>query len=229
MAQSGVIEKDTFKFIKDVSKNNHRDWFAKNKQRYTDAYGNIIQFADALLAEMSKHDRIETTSGKDSVFRIYRDVRFSKDKSPYHGFWSGHFKRATKSLRGGYYFHIEPGNTYAGGGFWGPEPADMKRIRQDIDYNYTDWEKLLSQREFVKTFGKLNGEQLSSAPRGYAKDHPAINLLRYKQFILKHPFDDDDIFNPNFVKHINDVFKKMRPFLDFMSLVLTTDANGDAV
>jgi len=229
MAQSGVIEKDTFKFIKDVSKNNNRDWFAKNKQRYTNAYGNIIQFADALLAEMSKHDRIETTSGKDSVFRIYRDVRFSKDKSPYHGFWSGHFKRATKSLRGGYYFHIEPGNTYAGGGFWGPEPADMKRIRQDIDYNYTDWEKLLSQREFVKTFGKLSGEQLSSAPRGYAKDHPAINLLRYKQFILKHPFDDDDIFNPNFVKHINDVFKKMRPFLDFMSLVLTTDANGDAV
>ncbi len=175
---------------------------------------------------MNKHDKIENTSGKNCVFRIYRDVRFAKDKTPYNNYWSGFFKRATKQLRGGYYFHIEPGNAYLACGFWGPEPNDMKRIRAHIDVNYEDWEKLLSNKILVKTFGKMKGEQLTSAPRGYAKDHPAIELLRYKQFLLKYPVAADDVFGENFLSNTSDVFKKMRPFLNFMSEVLTTDANG---
>ena len=91
--------------------------------------GNIIAFADALLTEMNKHDKIETPSGKESLFRIYKDVRFSKDKTPYNTHWNGAFKRATKKLRGGYYFNIKPGNSFLAGGFWNPEPKDLKRIR----------------------------------------------------------------------------------------------------
>ncbi len=139
---------------------------------------------------------IETVSGKKSVFRIYKDVRFSKDKTPYNNHWSGSFRRATKKLRGGYYFRIEPGNSFVAGGFWGPVSDDMKRIRQDIDANYPDWRKLLANETFVKTFGRLMGAKLGSMPRGYAKDHPAVDLLRYKQFMLRHQFTDDEVRRP---------------------------------
>jgi uncharacterized protein (TIGR02453 family) len=223
------IKKDSIDFLKDLSKNNNRDWFNNYKDRYIEAHSNIIAFADALLVEMNKHDKIETASGKNSVFRIYKDVRFSKDKTPYNTHWSGTFKRATKKLRGGYYFRIEPGNSRLVGGFFGPESNDMKRIRQDIDENYDAWEKLLADKTLVKTFGKMIGEQVSTAPRGYAKDHPAIDLLRHKQFLLKYEFTDQEVTGPDFLHSANNVFKKMRPFLNFMSEVLTTDENGISV
>ena len=221
-----IIKKESIDFLKILGKNNNREWFNSHKDRYTDAHNNIIEFADALLAEMNKHDNIETASGKDSLFRIYKDVRFSKDKTPYNTQWNGGFKRATKKLRGGYYFHIQPGNTFVAGGFWGPDTNDMKRIRQDISLNYEDWNKMFADKNILKTFGKIRGEQLISAPRGYDKDDPAIELLRYKQFLLKHEFTDKEVLNPGFVNEVNNVFKKMRPFLNFMSEVLTTDANG---
>lgn len=224
-----MIQKGSIDFLKVLSKNNKREWFNKHKDRYAEAQENLIAFADALLIEMNKHDNIETESGKESLFRIYKDVRFSKDKTPYNTHWSGSFRRATKKLRGGYHFHIQPGNSFVAGGFWGPNTNDMKRIRQDIDANYDEWRKLLSDKTLVKTFGGLRGAQLSSAPRGYAKDHPAIELLRYKQFLLKHEFEDKDVLSAGFVHTANDVFKKMRPFLDHMSEVLTTDANGVSV
>jgi uncharacterized protein (TIGR02453 family) len=223
---SKIIKKETLNFLKAIAKNNDREWFAEHKDTYTKALENMIGFADALLLEMNKHDTIETATGKKSLHRIYRDVRFSKEKTPYNTHWSGGFRRATKKLRGGYYYHIEPGNSYAIGGFWGPNPEDLQRIRQDIDLNYEDWRKLLSNKTFSKTFGELLGDQLTSAPKGYAKDHPAIDLLRYKQFLIKHEFTDAEVLAPDFVKNINDVYKKMRPYFDYMSEVLTTDANG---
>lgn len=221
-----AIKKQSLDFLKTLAKHNDREWFSKNKQLYTTAHENIIEFAGALLAEMKKHDNIETASGKDSLFRIYRDVRFSKEKTPYNTHWNGGFKRATKKLRGGYYFHIAPGNSFVAGGFWGPEPKDLQRIRQDIDANYPDWNKLLSSKTLKATFGGMMGDKVGSAPRGYAKDHPAIDLLQYKQYILKHDFTDEEVLSADFVKKANDVFKKMRPFHDFMSEILTTDVNG---
>jgi uncharacterized protein (TIGR02453 family) len=221
-----MIKSESLVFLKTLSKNNNRDWFNKHKDRYLEARENIIGFAEALLSEMNKHDRLEASSGKEALFRIYKDVRFSKDKTPYNTHWSGAFKRATKSLRGGYYFNIKPGSSLLAAGFWGPEPQDMKRIRQDIDANYKDWKKLLGSKSFINTFGQMTGEQLSSAPRGYAKDHPAIDLLRYKQFVLKVEFSDKEVCDPGFVYKANDTFKKMRPFLNHFSEVLTTDANG---
>lgn len=226
MGSSIVIKKETLDFLKTLSKNNNRDWFNNHKGLYLEAHNNIIAFADALLFEMNKHDELETPSGKKALFRIYKDVRFSKDKTPYNIHWSGAFKRATNKLRGGYYFNINPGSSFLAGGFWGPEPQDLKRIRQDIDLNYDDWKKLLTRKSLVNTFGKMTGEQIISAPRGYAKDHPAIDLLRYKQFIFKCEFPDKEVCSPGFVHKVSDTFKKMRPFLDFMSEVLTTDANG---
>jgi uncharacterized protein (TIGR02453 family) len=223
---TAIINKDSFDFLKDLAKNNNRDWFNTHKDRYLEAQGNIAAFADALIAEMNRHDHLETVSGKKCMFRIYKDVRFSKEKVPYNKHWSGSLKRATKKRRGGYYFRIEPGNSRVVGGFFGPDPGDMKRIRQDIDANYDDWNKLLSHPTLIKTFGQLAGEQLGSAPRGYAKDHPAIGLLRHKQFLLRHTFTDEEVLSPDFLYKANDTFKKMRPFFDYMSEVLTTDANG---
>lgn len=224
-----AIKQGSVDFLKKLSKNNNRDWFNEHKDMYTEAQTNIIQFADSLLLEMNKHDHIETPSGKKALFRIYKDVRFSKVKTPYNCHWSGSFKRATKKLRGGYYFRIEPGNSFLAGGFWGPESDDLKRIRQDIDMNYKDWKKLLGNKTLVNTFGGIIGEQVGSAPRGYSKDHPAIDLLRYKQFILKYELTDKEVCNPSFIDNVNDIYKKMRPFLNYMSEVLTTDGNGVSI
>jgi uncharacterized protein (TIGR02453 family) len=186
----------------------------------------MIKFTDALIIEMNKHDKIETASGKDGLFRIYRDIRFSKDKTPYSCRWSGGMQRATKKLRGGYYFHIEPGKSFIASGFWGPEPADIQRIRQDIALNYKEWKKLLANKTLVNTFGEMAGEQITSAPKGYSKDDPAIGLLRYKQYIFRRSFTDKEVLSADFVKNVSDTFKKIRPFLDYMSDVLTTDGNG---
>ena len=186
-------------------------------------------FAEAVLGEMNKHDNIETISGKKSLFRIYRDVRFSKNKAPYKTQWSSHFKRATAALRGGYYFHIEPGNCFVGGGFWGPNSEDIGRIREEIAADDASLRKIISSKSFKENFGQLEGEQVKSAPRGYAKDHPAIDLLKYKQMILWKKFTDEEALKDDFFKEVNKTFKAMRPFLDYMSVVLTTDANGVSV
>ena len=213
-------------FLKLLKKNNDREWFAKHKERFLLEQQQIVDFADALLFEMNKHDVLETPSGKKSLFRIYRDTRFSKDKTPYKTNWAGGFQRATKKRRGGYYFHIELGNSFVGGGFWGPEPKDLKRIRDEFAYDASPMRKILKSKSFVDTFGSLKGEQIKTSPKGFSSDNAAIDLIRYKQFILVHKFTDKEVMSDDFVKQVNDTFKKMRPFLDYMTEVLTTDVNG---
>lgn len=223
------INKTILTFLQQLSKNNNRDWFNKHKDKYLMAHENMIAFADDLLFEMQKHDNLEEQSGKKSLFRIYKDTRFSKDKTPYKRNFSGGFSRATKKLRGGYYFHIEPGNSFAGCGFWGPNPDDLKRIRQDIDLNHPDWKKMLANKTLVTTFGKMKGETVGSAPRGYSKDHVAIELLKYKQFLFTRKFSDKEVLSKDFVKKLNQTFKNVRPFFDFMSEILTTNLNGESI
>lgn len=220
------IEKSTFDFLRQLSKNNNRDWFAKHKPKYLAAHENMIAFAEVVLQRMKAHDLIETPSGKASLFRIYRDIRFSKEKTPYQTCFHGGFKRATKLRRGYYYFHIAPGNTYMSGGFYGPNAEDLKRIREDIDRNHEDWRKLLKSKPIKETFGTLDGDKVATAPRGYAKDHPAIDLLRHKNFILRHHFSDKEALAPNFADLLDKTFQKIRPFFDYMSEVLTTDLDG---
>jgi uncharacterized protein (TIGR02453 family) len=226
---AATIKKSTFLFLKDLSKHNNRDWFNKNKDRFLAEQEHMLAFAENMLGKMREHDLIENASAKKVLFRIYKDVRFSKDKSPYKTSWSGYFRRATKLRRGGYYFHIEPGNSYMSGGFYGPEAEDLKRIRQDIERNHKDWRKLLGNAKTKKFFGTMRGEQLLTAPKGFDKEHPAIDLLRYKAFYLRHNFTDKEVLSEKFPETLNKAFKNLRPFFDYMSDVLTTDLNGESL
>lgn len=223
---TGQIPISTFNFLNDLKQNNNREWFAAYKDVFEQEQTRITAFADALLAELNMHDVIETPSGKKSLHRIYRDTRFSTNKVPYKTNWNGHFRRATKYRRGGYYFHIEPGRTFIAGGFWGPIPADMKLIRDDIAFDATPLRNILNSADFKSTFGTLRGEQLKTAPKGFSADHEAIDLLRYKQFVLVRGFTDAEVLSDDFVAKAGQVYRHMRPFFDYMSEVLTTDVNG---
>lgn len=224
-----ILQQSSFDFLQFLSKNNNRDWFNEHKNDYIIEHQKIISFADKLLVLMNKHNVIETPSGKNALHRIYKDTRFSKDKTPYKTNWSGSYRRAGKERRGGYYFHIEPGNTFIAGGFWGPNNEDLKRIRQDIDYNYDEWRALFSSKIIKEYFCELIGSQLSTAPKGYEKEHPGIEYLRYKQFILKRNFTDKDVLSTDFIQKVNQGFINLRPFFDHMTEILTTDTNGVSI
>jgi len=221
-----AIHPSSFEFLKKLKKNNNREWFNAHKAEYQKELLLMETFADGLLKNLNAHDMIETPSGKKSLFRIYRDTRFSSDKSPYKSHWSGSFKRATKYRRGGYYFQIEPGNSFIAGGFWGPVPADLKRIRDDIAFDAAPLRKILKSRSFVSLFGTLQGEQLKKAPQGFDANHEAIDLLRHKQFLLIRRFSDAAVVSKDFLKEASLTFKGMRPFFDYMSEVLVSDGNG---
>jgi len=224
-----VLTKANLQFLKDLKANNNRDWFNTNKNEYLKQHQNTIDFADELLHLLNKHDNIETPTGKKSLFRIYRDVRFSKDKSPYKTNWAGGFKRATQHLRGGYYFHIEAETAFVGGGFWAPNKDDLQRIREDIAADASELRSIINSKSFKDTFGKLEGEQLKTAPKGFDKEHPDIDLLRYKQFIISKKFTKKEVLSKDFAKMVNDTFKAMRPFFDYMSESVTTDSNGVSI
>jgi len=213
-------------FLNKLKSHNDRDWFNSNKEEFQHEQGMVVAFAEALLQELNIHDVIETPSGAKSVYRIYRDTRFSKDKTPYKTYWSGSFRRATKYRRGGYYFHIEAGNSFIGGGFWGPNANDLKLIREDISFDSAPLRKILNSASFISTFEKLKGEQLKTTPKGFDANSEAIDLLRFKQFLLIRKFSDEEVLSADFLKEVGQTFRNMRPFFDYMSEVLTTDING---
>jgi uncharacterized protein (TIGR02453 family) len=225
--KGAVIQKSTIDFLRKLSSNNNRDWFGINKDQYEAAKVNVETFLDALIGKMNAHDQLETPSGKKSLYRIYNDVRFSSDKTPYSPRFAGYLKRAKPFLRGGYYFWIRPGGSRIGCGFSYPNSEDLLRIRQDIDLNYDDWNKLLRLKSIAKVFGEMQGEQVKTSPRGFSADHPAINLLRFKQYWFERRFTDRDVLAGDFLVRVNRSFKAIRPFFDYMSDVLTTDANGE--
>lgn len=221
------IPASAFAFLTTLKKNNNRDWFNEHKDLYLRETENVEAFADALLHALNEHDVIETLSGKKSLHRIYRDTRFSKDKTPYKTNWSGSFSRATRYRRGGYYFHLEPGNSLIAGGFWGPDNDDLKRVRDDIAFDPSPLQKILASPAFADTFGELKGEQLKTVPKGFDKQHEAVDLLRFKQYLLIRPFSDQEVFHPDFLEQANQTYRNMRPFFDYMSDVLTIDGNGE--
>jgi uncharacterized protein (TIGR02453 family) len=216
-------------FISKLRQNNNREWFNDHKDEYLNELDALENFANGLLAELNTHDVIETPSGKKALQRIYRDTRFAIDKTPYKSYWGGGFTRATAQRRGGYYFHIEPGNTFIAGGFWSPNAEDLKRVRNDINYDATPLREILADENFTSTFGTLQGEQLKKMPKGFSAHHEAIDLLRYKQFLLRKYFTDVEVLSPDFITKANQTYKNMRPFFDYMSEVLSTDSNGGAL
>ncbi len=221
-----MLVPSTLKFLSDLSKNNNREWFQEHKDAYTAAHENVIVFADALLEKMRNYDELDNPSGKKSIYRIYRDVRFSKDKSPYKNHFAGYLKRSSKYRRGGYYFHIEPKGAFVGGGFYGPDKEDLKHIRDHIAQDDQPLRAILADPCFVSTFGTLKGEGVKTAPKGFSKDHPAIDLLRKKQFIVSRSFRSKEVTAPSFLDEVTDTFVALRPFFDYMSEILTTDLNG---
>ena len=228
-------------FMRDLQRNNDRDWFAENKSRYTDAKDEVEAFAKTLYDQLSEIDELEPK--RSHTMRIYRDTRFSKDKTPYKRFWGGGMDRLGKERRGGYYWHVEPGGLeyfadmplegecFVGGGFWAPEKDDLKRIREELAVDHVAFRKMLAAEPIQSTFGgKLHeADMLKTAPRDYPKDHPAIDLLRHKNFVLIRTFSKQEVAADNFSEEVVGTFVAMRPFLDYMSQVLTTDANGEAV
>ncbi|MBB6271632.1 uncharacterized protein (TIGR02453 family) [Pedobacter cryoconitis] len=220
------LQSSNFDFLGLLKKNNDREWFNANKDAFQKEHEQIEDFADALLQELNTHDVIETPSGKKSLYRIYRDTRFSKDKTPYKTHWSGSFRRAGKQRRGGYHFHLETGNNYIAGGFFGPSTADLKLIREDISFDSKPLRTILNSESFVSAFGTLKGEQLKTTPKGFDANDEAIDLLRYKQFLLIRKFSDAEVLDESFLEKAGETFKNMRPFFDYMSEVLTTDING---
>lgn len=226
MSKEQYIPASSLDFLKVLKENNNRDWFNEHKDEFIEQQAEVENFAGLLLIELNKHDLIETPSSKKILHRIYRDTRFSKEKIPYKINWSGSYTRATKQRRGGCYFHIEPGNSFVAGGFQGPNAEDLKRIRDDISFDPAPLRKILNSKHFKDTFGVLQGEQVKTTPKGFEKNDPAIDLLRFKQFLLIKRFSDEQVLSASFLKDASEAFKNMRPFFDYMSEVLTTDLDG---
>ncbi|UXP33520.1 DUF2461 domain-containing protein [Reichenbachiella agarivorans] len=218
-----------FEFLSQLQHNNNREWFNEHKTTYQSAHHIVIAFAEQLHHALSSSDHIETPNGKKSLHRIYRDVRFSKDKTPYSTYFGGGFRRATAALRGGYYYHLEPNHTSIIGGFWNPSTQDLLHIRKQIQQDPDVLRDILNSQSFKTNFGSLEGEQLKTYPRGFDPEDPAIDLLRYKQFLVRHTFANKESLSENFAQIMAEQFKNMRPFLDYMSEILTTDLNGESI
>lgn len=220
-----MIQKSTLEFLKQVRENNHKEWFHAHKDQYLAAKANVEDFIHEVELGLNQTDVIEM----HKLYRIYRDVRFSKDKTPYKTYISGFFRRAGAERRGGYFFSIEPGNSVAGGGFYGPNKEDLKRIRKEFEMDGDSIRKIINAPEFVNTFGELKGDGVKTAPQGFSKDHPNIDLIRKKQFYAMRSFTDKEVLSSGFVDLVVDSYQAIRPFFDYMSEVLTTNLNGEKI
>ncbi|MCG8902520.1 DUF2461 domain-containing protein [Tenacibaculum finnmarkense] len=220
------VDKSIFKYLENLKQNNNRDWFTDQKPRFVEVQKSVKEFYGKVGENLEIHDVIDNFK----LFRIYRDVRFSKDKTPYKTHFSGSFSRKGSHLRGGYYLQIEPGNSFLAGGFWQPNKEDLLRIRKEIELDASDFREILNNPEFVKNFGtKFEGDELKSAPRGFDKNHPDIDLLRKKGFIAVRNFTDKEVLSNNFLSEIDTSYKALRPFFNLMSEVLTTNLNGESL
>ncbi len=217
-----MVAKSTLHFLENLKSNNTREWFDAHKKSFLIEEKAIKTFFNEVYIELQKIDSVE----KMQIFRIYRDVRFSKDKSPYKNHFSVGFTRTKPALRGGMYLHIEPQGSFVGGGFWEPNKDDLLRIRKELAIDASELREIINQKEFKHYFGLLQGETLKTAPRDFDKDHPNIDLIRMKQFLVTRKFSDKEVLSPNFKEEVIATFNAMRPFFDYMSEVLSTDLNG---
>lgn len=214
--------KKAFEFLRQLEKNNTREWFAAHKAEYEAVVKENKALFNQIYAELQQHDRVNGIH----IFRIYRDVRFSKDQTPYKTNFGVGYSRLKPMLRGGYYIHLEPGNSFVGGGFWGPDAKDLLRIRKEFEISTAEIEKITSDKTFVNYFKEIKGDAVKTAPRGFDKNHPAIDLIRKKQYVVMRPFTDKEVLSGDFQKEAVLTLLAMRPFFDYMSEVLTTDLNG---
>ncbi len=216
-----MIKKDTLAFLADLVKHNDREWFQENKQRYETSKENVDEFAEDLLTALKKTDKSipAELAGKKCVMRIYRDVRFSKDKSPYKNNFGMGFSAKGKGMDGaGYYLHIQPGRSFLAGGYWMPPTDHLKAIRQEIDYNADELLKIIEDKEFKKYFDGMDEEEkLKTTPKGYEADHPHIELLKLKSFTVTHRLKDTELTNGTAVEQVRNGFKLIHPLNSFLT------------
>ena len=215
-----MLQRSTLKFLKDLRQNNNKPWFDENKTQYQHAKEDFETLVQQIIDGLGRMDaNLEGLKVKDCVFRIYKDVRFSKDKTPYKANMGASFSRGgKKSPYAGYYFHLEPGgNSFAGGGIWMPETPVIKKIRQEIDYNFSEFQGIVGQKEFIRYFGKVNGDTLKTAPQGYHEDNPAIAYIKLKSLVTTHNITDDAATQPTLVRDILRTFAVMQPFVNFLN------------
>ncbi|HMS97466.1 MAG TPA: DUF2461 domain-containing protein [Saprospiraceae bacterium] len=219
------IDKKLLSFLSQLQHNNNKDWFEDNKKTYVEQQDFFKQFCEEIFKSLGKTDQLEATK----VFRIYRDIRFSKDKTPYKNNFGASFSRIKPYFRGGYYLHIEPGNSFVGGGFWDPAPNDLKRIREEIAADAKPLKKIQAHKTFQAYFKSIEGDQLKTMPKGFSSDLEGEDLIRRKQYLVMRKFSDKEILAENFSEEVVATFKAMRPLFDYMTLVLTTDHNGESL
>ena len=217
------LESEIFRFFEQLGKNNNREWFEQHKPEFKALEAKVKQFGEALKDQLNQHDSID----RFKLFRVYRDVRFSKDKTPYKTHFGMAWHRTKPEYRGGYYLHLKPNDIFLACGFWDPNPADLKRIRQEIDMDADEYRDIINEPNFKRIWGELQGDAVKTAPKGYAKDHPNIDLLRHKQHIFMVRYTEKDVAAEDFLDRLDTALQAVRPFVDYMSAVLTTNADGE--
>ncbi|NOT51766.1 MAG: DUF2461 domain-containing protein [Chitinophagaceae bacterium] len=217
-----MLQSSTLKFLKDLKKNNNKPLFEKNRKVYEEAKTDFAAFIQKVIDQHGKNDpTIKSVVAKDCMFRINRDVRFSKDKSPYKTNMGAYINRGgKKSLFGGYYFHCEPGHAFTGGGLWMPMPPELNKVRQEIDYNFADFKKIIASKKFKSVYKDLSRDAeyvLTRVPKGYEADNPAAEYLKLKSFVALVPFKDSDLTSKDLVKKTVAAFEALQPVIEFIN------------
>ena len=221
-----TLSKSVFDYLKKLEKNNNRDWFNDNKTEFRAVEKEVKALYNEVLNDLRIHDDID----KLKIFRIYRDVRFSKNKLPYKTHFGGSFNRVKPKLRGGYYLHIQPNNeSFIATGFWEPSPADLLRIRKEFEMDASEMRDILNDTSLKNIWGGLQGDEVKTAPKGFNKDHENIDLIKKKQYIFIKKYTDQEVLSDGFVASVGEAFKAIRPYFNYMSDVLTTDLNGESL
>ena len=214
-----------FDFLNQLKENNQRDWFEEHKNEYVQHQNTMKSFGNEIQIALNSKDEVDEIK----VFRIYRDVRFSKDKTPYKTHLSIAFHRKKPFLRGGYYIHISPGDSFIACGFWDPSNEDLLRIRKEIEQDGKEMQSVLQQKTITSFWGEIKGDEVKTAPKGFSKEHPYISLIKKKQFIFTKSFTNKEVVESSFQQTIVDHFWAVSPFFDYMSELLTTDLNGESI
>lgn len=216
-----MIQPSTIKFLKDLRKNNNKPWFDGHRDQYDAAREDVISLAGELIKAIAVFDPlVSNLQPKECIFRINRDIRFSKDKTPYKTNMACYFNKAGKKGNGaGYYLHIEPGSSFAAGGIWMPAATDLAKIRQEIDYGFEEWKKLTGNPTFKKQFpaGLADNEVLTRPPKGYDENNPAIDFIKMKSFVISKPFADAGVQDRSFVKAVAKTFLHIYPLVNFLN------------
>lgn len=221
-----AVPKSALDFFKKLQKNNNREWFTEHKPEFKAIEAEVKTVYNELYNRLNAHDEVD----KLKIFRIYRDVRFSKDKTPFKTHFGGSFHRKKPELRGGYYLHIQPNNeSFIATGFWQPNKDDLFRIRKEFEMDASEMRDIMSDANFKAIWGALEGEEVKTAPKGFSKEHENIDLIKKKMYIFTRKFSDKEVLAPDFVDTVEESFKAIRPFFDYMSDVLTTNLNGESI